>query len=353
MKRTMVIMMAGLALGLASCTQEDPEVLTAGKGEEISFRPAITRATETTNANLESFFVTAVQDGDTENYFTNLEFAKGNDGYYNSVISYFWPGNDEPLTFYAYSPSQDALGADVVFEGDTRQLQSFVTPDSIADQVDFITSTGTGKKSVNEAAGVELTFNHQLAQIELRAKSESKAYVYKVRGMRIGRPQTTGTFDFNTSAWTLDDWHETAVYTSSCDEVTLGADAVSIMGKPGNAMLIPQTLIPWSPKDDPDNVAREAYLSVLVNITTVDGDQVFPFQNEAKKRTWGWVSVPLSGTWKAGMKYIYTLDFTNGAGFVDPDDPTPGKPVLGDPIKFTVNVLPWVDTPTPMSMQVK
>ena len=172
--------------------------------------------------------------------------------------------------------------------------------------------------------------------------------------MRIGRPQFKADFDFETSKWTLDDWHDTFVYESSCDTITLTDEPVSIMGTSGNAMLLPQTLTAWSPTNDPDNVAREAYLSVLVNITTKDsGAQIYPFLTDPQKRSYGWASIPLSGTWEAGKKYVYILDFTRGAGVIDPDDPNPGKPVLGGDIKLKVNVLPWVDAPidTPMTLK--
>ncbi len=228
-------------------------------------------------------------------------------------------------------------------------MTGFVVADSIADQVDFITATATGTKKANETSGVQLNFSHQLSQIELMARTDNTAYKYEVAGVRIGRAQYMGTFDFSTSKWTLDDWHDTAVYTSYCSSTVLGSYAVSIMGKSGNAMLIPQTLTPWSPINDPDNVAREAYLGVYVRITTADGDVVYPFHGDT--RTYGWVAIPLDGTWEAGKRYVYTLDFTLGAGYTDPDDPNPGTPVLQGDIKFTVNVEDWVNTPIDKSME--
>ncbi len=348
MKKT-ILFTALASLALASCTQDEP--VSINQGSAISFRPAMgvqTRASETTNDNLSSFYVTALM-GESP-FFSNINYAKGSDGFFNSVSPYYWPGDDTELNFYAYAPSMDELGADVVISPDEKKLESFTVAENIADQVDFITANGTGKKSVNEAAGLELTFGHRLSQIEVRAKADNKNYIFKVAGVRIGRPQTTGTFDFTTNTWTLDDWHETAVYTSSCTPVTLTPNAVSIMGPSGNAMFIPQKLTPWSPTGDPDNVAREAYLSVYVQITTADGAQVYPFPsdnqidpNTNQKRQYAWASIPIGDNWEAGKKYVYTLDFSRGAGNVDPDDPTPGKPVLGDPIKFTVNVLPWTE----------
>ncbi|MDE7411732.1 MAG: fimbrillin family protein [Paramuribaculum sp.] len=352
-------MLGAMGLMLASCAEEEEPARIVTEEGAISFRPALSRATETTNANLSVMYVTALEQGTESDYFSNLEFKKGTEGFFSSTPAYFWPGDDSPLTFYAYSPSMSELGADVTIDGSKKVMENFSVPENIADQVDFITATATGKKSVNEDAGVELTFSHQLSQIEIQAKSSNPAYTVKVAGARIGRAEYIGTFDFATSTWTLDDWHDTAVYDVECDPVTLTENPVSVMGASGNAMLLPQTLTPWSPKNDPDNVAREAYLSVLVNITTTDGAQVYPFVTDTKldangnKRTYAWATTPLTATWEAGKKYIYTLDFTNGAGYVDPDDPTPGEPILGEPIKFTINVLPWVNTPGEISMQTE
>ena len=353
MKTTRLLFIGAMALTLGACAEDEPEAVATQAQEAIDFRPAMSsRATETTNANLSSIYVTALGETSENDLFANLEFKKGTNGFFESTPEYYWPGDDSELTFYAYAPSQDELGADVTINETTKTLENFTVAEDISKQVDFITATKTGKKSVNETSGVELNFAHQLSQIELRAKTDNTAYIYKVAGMRIGRPEYMGTFDFGTMKWTLDEWHDTFVYESSCDTVTLGSTPVSIMGASGNAMLLPQTFIEWSPKNDPDNVAREVYLSVLINITSADGMRVYPFPTDTKKdadgnlRTYAWASIPLSGTWEAGKHYIYTLDFTNGSGYVDPDDPTPGKPVLGGAVKFTVDVDNWAQPDT-------
>lgn len=345
MKKSLFIY-ALVALGLASCADNEP--LEVNKGDAIAFRTGMnSRATETTNANLSSIYVTGFLGGNTT-YFENLNFIKGSDSFFTSTPQYNWIGDNESISFIAYAPSMDELGADIEIEEGTTpsmKLVNYITPDSIAEQVDFITANAVGTRKANETSGVELTFDHRLSQIELRAKSENPIYTFEVVGMRIGRAETTGTFDFSSNSWNLDDWHETAVYESHCPAVTLTSEPVSIMGTSGNAMLIPQTLTPWSPTNDPDNVAREAYLSVLLRITTTDkGVQVYPFPSDKTGRKYAWASIPLKATWEAGKKYIYTLDFTEGAGNVDPDDPTPGNPVLGGPIKFTVNVNNWVES---------
>ena len=376
MKTTTTLLIAFAALGLASCTEDEP--LSFNNGEQISFRPAMgSRATEVTNANLSSFYVTSFL-GDSP-YFNKVEFSKGAGGFYNSLQSYYWPGDNSNLAFYAFSPSLAELFPDdiiseadeadfynsgdngLIFNASEKKLANFRVADSIKNQVDFITAYATGNRKENEQAGLELTFDHRLAQIEIQAKSSSPAYTYKVVGARIGRAEFIGTFDFTTNQWTLDDWHDTAIYDTSCPEVTLTSTPVSIMGAAGNAMLLPQARTPWQPTDDPDNVAREAYLSVLVRISATEtGAVIYPFPSDTKidpatnqKRQYAWASIPIATNWEAGKKYVYTLDFTNGAGVVDPDDPTPGKPILGDPIKFTVNVDPWQETPEATPMPLK
>lgn len=368
MKKTPLFLMAMSAIALASCSEDEPVSVRQATNEAISFRPAMgTRATETTNANLNKIFVTAFYGDSTINastkkmdgltntlYFENTEFDKGSDSFFTAADGkeYDWLAPKQQINFFAYAPSQDDLGADILVKEDKSgmTLESFAIPENIADQVDFITANASGTRENNETSGVELTFDHRLAQIEIRAKSENETYTYKVLGARIGRPEYMGTFDFNTNQWTLDDWHDTAIYTASCDTTTLSANPVSIMGTDGNAMLMPQTLTPWDITGDPDNVAREAYLSVLVNITRTDnGIQIYPFANESEfthkpVREYGWASIPLSGTWEQGKKYIYTLDFTNGAGHIDPDDPYPGTEIIGGAIKFTVKVNDWVDS---------
>ncbi len=53
--------------------------------------------------------------------------------------------------------------------------------------------------------------------------------------------------------------------------------------------------------------------------------------------------MPVGVNWERGKKYVYTLDFSNGVGIQDPEDPKPGSPIIGDGIKFSVSVDDWVE----------
>lgn len=344
--------MAMAAMLIASCSSDD--VVSTNTGRAIDFRTSVgTRGAETTTDNIKEFYVTAI-DANKANYFTDLKFEKEtNSTFFVSTPLYYWPVGD--LKFDAYSPSAPDLGATISISSTAKTMTGFSPATAIKDQKDFVTAYATGNRTNNESSGVELKFNHQLSQIEIKAKNTNTGYIYKVVGVRIGKPVSTGDFNFATSAWTLKptkaNYEE--VYTEA---KTLTEESASMMGEGGNAMLIPQPLVAWVSKTDPKNDAEGAYLALKIQITTKDGAQVYP----AKKDEYAWAAVAIGTKWEAGKKYVYTLDFSNGAGKVDPEKPTPtpdpdkpdpfnpGDDILGKPIKFTVEVTEW--TPADQSV---
>ncbi|MDE7413614.1 MAG: fimbrillin family protein [Muribaculaceae bacterium] len=337
------LLLAGLAsVALASCSSDEP--LDINTGNAISFRPSMgTRAVETTNANLSEINVAAFM-GDAQ-FFNTMTFSKDNDGYFTSQTEYNWPGDNTTLSFYAFSPAQP--GGNVELTTDKKVMTAFSPAATIADQVDFITAFNTGNKDDNEATGVPLTFNHRLAQIEVKAKTDNDAYIYKVTGIRVGQPVSTADFDFSTNAWKLST--DKTIYDETyTTPVELNSVPVSVMGAGGSLMLIPQQLTPWNPTSDPSNTSQGAYLAIKLQINTVAGAQVYPFPSEPGCQ---WAAIPIDTNWEAGKKYVYTLDLTHGGGNVDPHDPDPGKPVLGGPIKFTVEVTDWTDASSDLSMK--
>ncbi len=345
-----IMFMAMTAMLIASCSSDD--VVSTNTGRAIDFRTSVgTRGTETTTANIDKFYVTAI-DGANDNYFTSQEFTKDEE-YFTSSPLYYWPTGT--LSFYAYSPSAKDLGGTLTINGTTKTLVDFSPKKAIKDQVDFVTAYATGTRK-DEEKGVKLTFAHQLSQIQINAQNTNAGYVYKVKGVRIGEPVSKGTFNFGTPGWSWDNTNPTkANYEIKYDaEKTLTRTAQSMMvDGEGNAMLIPQQLVAWDTENDKDNKLKNgAYLALMIQITTKDGAQVYP----AKKGDYGWAAVAIDTEWKAGNKYVYTLDFSNGAGKVDPEkqkpvDPTdpfnPGDDILGKPIKFTVEVTDWVPAVQP------
>ena len=322
-------------MALASCAKDS--VKEVNKGHAIDFRVATqTRATETTTANLSTFYVTAI-DAKGSNYFTNAAFTKIEE-YFSSSPAYYWPGDGSDLEFYAYAPAAETLGATATIDNTAKTLSGFSPAAQFADQKDFVTATATGNKT-NETSGVALTFDHQLTQIEVKARNANEAYVYKIKGVRIAQPVSKADFDFTTKQWTPST--EKAIYqVQYSNEITLNTYGQCIMKTEGdNAMLIPQQLVAWDAENDKTNTAKGAYLSVYAQVETTEGARVYP---NVDGMDYAWLAVPIDTKWEAGYKYVYTLDFTNGAGYSDPlDGPETGGTVLGGAIKFTMDVNPW------------
>lgn len=348
MKTTYYFLGALAMFALASCSNDQETEFN--KTGSISFRSAIgTRATETTTANLKEFKVSAFLNNAP--FFNSLTFTKGEDDLFVSSPVYNWPGDGSNLDFYAYSPMNPR--GTLTLNDNQKVLADFSPETNPQNQVDFITADTIGNKDTNAGVGVPLTFKHRLSQIVVRAKSDNKAYIFKVTGVKIANVKSTGSFDFSSKKWTLQD--ALADYSESYnDTITLGATPVNIMDKVGGPMmLIPQQLTGWNNDTDKTNSQNGAYLAVKLQINTVAGAQVFPFPSDAKTV---WAAIPIKDNWEAGNCYVYNLDFTHGAGHTDPKDPTPGTPILDGEIKFNVDVTPWAEypvdiTPTPVSSQ--
>lgn len=340
MKKTYLIGGFASLLALTSCVNDEP--VNSSKGEKISFRSEMaTRATETTNANLSSIRVSSFLGNQT--LFDAVDFNKESDSFFRSADDYYWPGDNSSLDFVAYAPATP--GGTISITPSSKTLTDFSPAANIADQVDFITSMASGNKEQNEANGLELVFGHRLSQIEVNAKADNNVYTFKISGVRIGQPVSKGSYDFDADSWTLGT--DKAIYEETYDTpITLSATSQNIMGTEGNAILIPQQLTAWDPSGDASNTKAGAYLSVKLQINSAAGAQVYPFPEDADCI---WAAIPIDTDWQAGKKYIYNLDLSHGAGYVDPKDPKPGVPVLGGPIEFTVDVQAWtpenVDTP--------
>ncbi|MBR5499460.1 MAG: fimbrillin family protein, partial [Bacteroidales bacterium] len=138
--------------------------------------------------------------------------------------------------------------------------------------------------------------------------------------------------------WIIDETEEPLdIKETYSDARELSVFSTNIMGTGGNAMLIPQNL---------EN--SEAYIAVCVQIKTKDGALVYPrpTTDNLISAEYEWVYVPIDTEWESGYRYVYTLDFTNGAG-IDED----GVPVLGGDISFTVEkVKSWNEATSDQSI---
>lgn len=340
---------SGIAiLAITSCAKD--QTTGVNHGHAIGFRAgAETKASELYTYQLSSFYCTAVNASD-DNFFTNVGFARSGE-YFASSPAYYWPADGSTLKFWAYYPSDDVTGTDVSINASEQLLKGFKPAQKFEEQVDFITAKAQGSKA-DEATGVDLLFHHELAQVSFYAQNQNSEYVYKVYGLRIANPLTNGTYNFEDRSWTFDPLNvEKDAYSTSFDEpVTVSYYLNELTCKRvdtangydyvyNTAMILPQQLSAWDPAADPTNAAKGAYISLAIQVTSKNGDRIFPAETVGD---YDWVAAPVGNELVAGYEHRYYIDFTNGAGLVDPEIGKSGVgSALGEDVKFTLKVNPW------------
>lgn len=347
MNRFMIIC-AAATLMLAACTKDD--LKDNGKGKVIDFRATtITKATETTSLNFDSFTCTALTENGTYHFEDELFERTGT--YYNSATEYYWPTDGASLDFYAWHPASN-LGGTLTLTDSEKKLSGFKVNDDISKQSDFISAVATGN-GVDNATGLELSFSHNLSQIEVKSRTANPGYIYKIKGVRFGNIFSTGDFDFDTGTWS--NLNTKSTYTVTYNTaVTIDELSTSVMKVNGdNAMFIPQALTAWDPVNDPTNSSEGAYIAVRARITTATGRIIYPLNEE----DYDWIAVPLGNNdimnWESGYRYTYTLDWSTGGGYVYPEKPAygsdytgvdifdAGEKIMATPITLELSVKGW------------
>lgn len=349
---------AAMALSLSSCSSDETVDLAKEKG--ISFRSVVglnTRAQNVTQDMLESngMYVTTF-DGNGNQVYPETHYEL-NGGVWMAKPSQSWKAYDK-LSFVLTSHKLAEFNANYTLTTD-KGADTYVTvEEEIPDQKDFLVAHLTDVSKTDGSVSVSL--KHVFSSIEIWAKNTNNAFKYKVKGIRLCGVNKTGCVSFTAVDAICNGLVDTRTYelTYYDTPVTLNSDAQSLMGTAGNAILPPQ-----APLNEAYNIAQKwqlespadeksTYISVLINLKAAAGAVIYPTGSTADNETYGWVSVPVSYEWESGKKYVYTLDFSDGAGRVDPNDPgndvdaggkDPNKaqPVLGGLIKFGLKVTEW------------
>lgn len=346
-----ILISIGIAtLLLASCTKEG--IKDGGRGNVIDFRATITKVSETNIQNFDEFTATAMY-ADGTRHFENEVFERLG-LYFSSGIDYYWPSDGSTLYFYAWSPNTQKIGGTLTLSAEEKTLTGFTTNANISEQVDFISATSNGSIST-AASGVELNFKHNLSQIEIKSRIGSVGYTYEIKGIRIANILSSGDFDFDTREWSNVSTLNT--YSVEYSSKTLDELSTSLMKSNGdNAMFIPQDITPWDPVNDPTNEAKGAYIAVLARIKTTSGAKIYPLNGD-----FDWIAVPIGNnnitSWESGLRYIYTLDWSTGSGYVYPEKQeyedgyegidiyTAGMKIMSTVLSLDATVNEWVEKP--------
>lgn len=354
---------AAAALMMGSCSND--EVVERAKEDAISFRSAVgvnTRATEVNTGWLQQtnklYVTTFKENGDR--LYDETEYSYNGSAWIASPPQ-SWNGNSKLNFFLAYPKLSEWQTNGFELTKTDKTVRISVDED-IPDQKDYVVANVTGNKTdFNDPVSVDLI--HVLSSVEIKAMNTNEAFKYKVKGIRLCGVNKTVTIDLSTINSTLQIGHGTDMmnYELVYDTpIELGSKAESLMGNAKIAILPPQTggdALKWDGSKTSDTAGGYVgyYLSVKINLTSKYGASVYPTGSTVDNETYGWVAISVPFDWESGKKYVYTLDFSEGAGRVDPTDPgvdvTPdgvtdpkkGNPILGKRIKFGLTVSKWTD----------
>lgn len=402
----------GVLVLAASCSEDVTEEINSGP--VISFTTRMSRAAEITNkSQITSFKVYAEAEGFDTPFINGDVAKKKGDNNYELDVLYRWPSSSSFIDFWAYAPSDiDVTKVNVSSRGASLQYEpkeySSSVKNSGVEHKDLITAYTKATRTTSSGSSVSLNFSHALSQIQLNAKlgEGGSHYTVKIKGVWFVNVKSRGELSFTGQASGKNDFNWTflssdgaltpskGVYGCEFNPVELDATGKGLLtvSNNSNLMLIPQALDNWNGEDDTKDGTTPytdgAYILLLCRVEIqhltnddhsgpwvgdIDGGhihQMFPTPKGGStaydEDLYGFVCVPLdenTGTWEAGKKYIYTLEFcgtNSGAGLYPPtlpdvfkgmentttgraDGKNVGDPVLDNPIKFTVSVGDWTN----------
>lgn len=371
--KKLMILLPFAALSMASCTNSEDAVQTSpvAENQEVKIFPQVggtTRGTVETTASLSSFTLladgkfatTATATTSDVSTVTKTVNKSGSTWAFADDSKLYWFDATTAGKFTAYANSSVAAA--------DGKLAGVTVPATLADQKDVLVAYNEGTKT-DFTTGVPLHFRHAMSQIVVKASYTYDASitgyddkVIKVNGIKFFNLNNTGTLTLPTASTAAGETYEpawsahagaAAFEVSLTSPVTLGSTATSIdLSEAANPLLLlPQTTAATT--DLKAATVTGAYLAVSVDINNADGTDYYPTTAD----TYAWVAVPVSIEWKGGSKYIYTLNFTNGAmGRIAPGTTSgiPDGKAVGDalpdelltPVSFLITVEDeWTEYP--------
>lgn len=324
---------------LAACSSDEllDEADNANADGEMNINAVTERATRGTVADISTlqtagFYATCKAipgNYQQEDYFTGAMFTyNANSGLFTSDEHYIYPSGISQV--WAWTPQQS--GGNISDDGNSCTLQ-FSTNATLDQQTDLLVAYNDNVSKNDIDLGTPLNFTHALSQIEVRVVQSNyqtnKSYHYQPIQVRLGNIASGGTLTWPEANWTTD---ETDV--SSYETIALTDDALRMLTEEtrtmtadtlgGNFFVMPQQREPWDCQAL-DSCNNGTYIGVKIRVFYNSSTNYQYVSWSYASNGWNangtdsegkvWACVPIAADWQPGKKYIYTLDFADGAGY--------------------------------------
>lgn len=335
------LFLAALAVvAMAACTKNELKVPSKGTDAEISFQPVVanaTKATYLTTANMKekctdfavfawyaeteltaSSSTTAYMNNVKVSYSSTINDSTTGEGAWAPATTYYWPKNGT-LSFDAYAPaSAHATSTPVAGKGTVSstaanglKIENYTVAD-LDEQYDLLYSARTLNKKTSEGGsndtydGVDITFKHALAAIEVKAKTKEEygTGVIKLKKVTIQKAYNKGAFaqgmtdavTEGTPAWT-------PVTTNEADYVLFSGEQALTTTATESPTISNAILLPQSFTHSPNKVSIKVDYTIKCDAGDLDQTETFNLSATT-------VGSTAQTGWEMGKKYTYTFIFS-------------------------------------------
>ena len=365
---------AAAIFALTSCSQDDVidmGVQDTNKPREIEFTiDMLSRATDRTIDNLDTIWVYA--DNGTTQVFDFTAFIKDQYGRFVPSEKKYWPDDAALVNFTAVYPDPAKM---TITKTPGNLTLDYTASQLTSEHYDLITASKQVTKQEYNGV-IPLGFNHALAQIEIQAKTGPETdFKVDAYGMGLVGLYRTGKLNLNTNTWSNLSDNAKEIIAAPKQRFDIGEEAKSLTDLGGNYYVVPQTcefpqynVTPVKnggltmrfygmAEDKVTGAGLYGYYSFLDDEQTASfrlpSDETIKLFDSMRGKNYlsgnaGLSHISLSAEpieFKAGTKYVFTLDVTNGIGYLAENDPKdPNGPCLPNKMSANVTVEDWTTT---------
>lgn len=195
---------------------------------------AITRGTPVTaEAFYNKFHVLTVRDQESS-FFMNEDVTKTGNSW-TMDNTYYWPGADHTLQFYAWAPANAITAAPT---SPNNMTFTYTVPTDATEQQDLVVANKSHEGNFNQV--VSLPFQHICTAVKFVVGEQMQAGT--IKSVALKDVKYEGSYDMTTGQWSLTD--EQKSFSQTLNKRTTGSEIenTEITPADGTFMMLPQTL---------------------------------------------------------------------------------------------------------------
>ena len=172
-----------------------------------------------------------------EQFYMDADVTKKENNLWSSTDTYYWPGAEHTLQFYAWAPASGAFETTPVTPENTKL--TYTVPSNAANQKDIVVAS-PDETPGNKNTAQSLTFNHICTAVRFVTGSQMQPGT--IESVTLKGVQYKGTYDLTTGKWTPDS--EVFDFTQSLNKEMNGSETDGMEVATGEAtfMMLPQIL---------------------------------------------------------------------------------------------------------------